>query len=68
MLIKKCDVKAHFAARLRKPVLNKNSAGEPDATVFSVTEIDRLGANMANPVVDSGERPTASGQGIPPSV
>ena len=67
MLVKKSDVKAHFASRIGKTPLHKSPLGQPDATGFSVVEIDRPDANQAKPE-DSGQRPASSGQGIPPTV
>jgi hypothetical protein len=67
MLIEKSDVDAHFASRIGKTPLHKGPVSQPDATGFSVVEIDRPGANRAK-AEDSGKRPAASGQGILPTV
>jgi hypothetical protein len=47
-LIKKCDVKHHFAARRRARALRQPPTSQPDGTGFSVTETNETEARISD--------------------
>lgn len=55
MLIKKSDVKAHFAARIGKSLLHKNPVSHPAENGSSSVETGKLGPRLVVPGEDAVE-------------
>jgi hypothetical protein len=61
ILIKKCDVKSHFAARRTKLRLQRHAGSMPGATDFSGTKGGRSDGNAAVLIEDAGQQPSSGG-------
>jgi hypothetical protein len=67
-LIKKADVKSHFAARRLKELHSRGPVSQPDATGFSGEESGRKGPKTDRRVEEPLKQVSSSGVDAPPTV